>query len=394
MGHVDGRLEGQRQVLRKLRSEVGGQTVAVVVTGVGPVDGVLVGVVGTQVVLGLLVTAADGEVVHLAEGVVLHDGVIPGELLVTGIVVAIVGDQLFGVTRGIALLVTAHFVVHLHPGRDVGLLGESGRDAEGERGRVVDGRSADLALLRGHEDDTVLGAQTVDGCGSVLEDGDALDVLGVEFGEGGGGAVVVLRPAPVLTLAGAAGDTVDDHERGAVATKAEGIVEPADCTGFLTDHKARDLTLEGGGQVGLLGRGDVLGLDVGDGRGQGRFLLRTVTDHDGLFQFGSFLLKRDVHRGGSDFDLQGLISDGGYGQVCTHRHGEGVITVEIRGGAVRGARLHDGRTDDRLLVGIENGTLHRNRVLGKQRRGAERESAEHQTEPLEQIVGFHHNKDG
>ena len=106
------------------------------------------------------------------------------------------------------------------------------------------------------------------------------------------------------------GDTVDDDERLAVTTEADVIVEPTHRTGVLADLQAGDLALEGGGQVGLLGGGDVLGLDVGDGGGQGRFLLRTVTDDHRLFQFGGFLLQGDVQGRGVGHHAEGFVADG------------------------------------------------------------------------------------
>ena len=98
LGHEgDGGLIAHGQGLGELGGEVAGKAVAVPVTVVGTVDGVLLVKVGAQVVLGLLVTAADGEVVHLGEGVALVDGIKVTEVHVPGVSVAVMFDKFVGI---------------------------------------------------------------------------------------------------------------------------------------------------------------------------------------------------------------------------------------------------------------------------------------------------------
>ena len=388
-GHVDGALEGDGEVRGDLGGEVGRETVAVVVTGVGAIDSVLVGEVAAQVVSGLLVTTTDGNVVNLGEGVALEDGIPPGEVLISGIAIAIMGDFLVGISGGGVLAVVAgHLVVHLHIGGDVHFLGKGGRHTEGEGVGVGHAGLSDLTFLGGHEDNTILGTQTVDGSGSILQDGDGLNVVRVQFCESSAGGGVVVVPAPVLTASGLTGNTIDDHERGAVTTEGDVLVEPAHSTGVLTDLQTGNLTLQGGNEVTLLGGGDVLGLDVGDGAGEGSLLLGTVTHDHGLFQFGGFLLEGDVHRRRSHFDAKGLITHCRNFEFCSGRNADGEITVEVAGCAVGGADLEDGRTDDGLLLSVKHRTLHRE-VLGGHKPGAQDKSQTQGYEPLEEVVGSH-----
>ena len=93
----------------------------------------------------------------------------------------------------VCLVGGGHVLDAVHQLGHLGELGDALIDVEREFG------SADLTGLGGDDDDTVTAAHTVDGrCGSVLEDGDGLDVGGVE-------------------LAPAALDAVHEHERTFIA---------------------------------------------------------------------------------------------------------------------------------------------------------------------------------
>ena len=82
---------------------------------------------------------------------------------------------------GVHLLVDRHLVLRIH---DVEV--RIRRDhAVGEFTRIVDAADTGTSLLGGDDDHTGHGAGTVDrGCGTVLEDVEALDVLGIQTGDG------------------------------------------------------------------------------------------------------------------------------------------------------------------------------------------------------------------
>ena len=70
-----------------------------------------------------------------------------------------------------------------------------------------------------------------------------------------------------MTSGSGADETVDDDQRFVVTAELEVGVEVTGVTRALADLQARDLTLEGGQYIGLLGRREFLAPDVGDGAG-------------------------------------------------------------------------------------------------------------------------------
>ena len=176
-------------------------------------------------------------------------------------------DEILGILRFLAG-VGAHFIGLREPGEDIDLFRKGGRDAEREPVGILHRGSADGALLGGHEDDAVLGAHAVDGRGSILQDGDAFDVLRIEHGQDGGAAVGV-GGVVLLAPAGSGPDeTVHDDERFVIAAELEVGVEVTGVARPLADLESRDLALQGGQHVRLFRGGQFLAPDVGDGAGQ------------------------------------------------------------------------------------------------------------------------------
>ena len=391
-----------REFREELHGDVAVEVVTVVTVAVALQDGVVVGVAAAEVVVHLFVTAHDGDIVLLVHGeLAVHlvvpvgvDGVMDLAVGVgPGLGTGLVGGDLRVGPAVAHLAHVGHRVLPLHEGGPAFHLTRNDRDREAHVGREVHGRLLHLALLGGDEDHTVLGAETVDGRGSVLQHGDALDVVRVEFledGEVGVGLELVRVRVVGGGLTGTGGgtdDTVHDHHRGTEATEVDVGGEGARLTAVLGDQQARDLALEGGDTVGRLGGGDVLGPDLGDGAGEGFPLLDAVTHDDGLIQeFGVF------HQGhfhlGRCFQHAGFEADGRDLEDSVGRDREGEVTVDVGSRTVRGPLLQDGGSDDRFLHRIRDRTGHRD-VLGQQRRSAENKSQHDGHRSLEQ-VGLSH----
>ena len=378
---VERRLIHRGQIIRDLGRDVTLEVEGLVTEARVVVDTLVLVVAGTQVVLGLLVAAAHGQGMVLLEGDFRHL-VHPPRIHVAGIAVPEVLDQLVGILLRI-VDIDIFFILIQKVVNDARFLRKCGRNTEGDGVRVAHRRLADRTFLRGHKDDTVLRTHTIQGRGGVLQDGDALDVFRVQLGKDGGGAVAVRTAAEATaTTLGRTDHTVDDDDRFTIATDAEVGVEVTGATADLTDEQARNLTLQGCSHVRGLGCGKLLFTDVRNGCGQGSFLGRSVTDNHRFIEDGVFFREGDgqVRRG---LDRDGLIADGRNLEVGTCGAGKGKVTVDVRCCTVRRADLDDGRTDDRLLAGIDNLTFHRNRLLRKQHRHAQQEAAQDRSEALE-----------
>ena len=220
-----------------------------------------------QVVLSLLVATVDGQVVGMLEGMVLEQGLVPA---VVSIALDTVDELLDIVLRVLGGLsgVGAHLVCGVHPGEDVHLGGKGRRETESEQVGILYGRRTRATLLGGNEYDAVLGTDTVDGSGGILQHGNALDVFWIQLGERLC-TFVGISGVPVggTALCGS-DDAVDDDHRAAVAAKAEVGVEVTGAAALLADHQARDLALQGCDDVRLLGHFQLLAPDIGDGTGQ------------------------------------------------------------------------------------------------------------------------------
>ena len=227
-----------------------------------------------------------------------------------------------------------------------------------EVGAEVDAGLAGLRLLRGHEDNAIGSAGTVDGGGgSVLQDLDALDILGIEPAEVGVGAVL---------------DTVDNPQRVGVAVHGSDTADADAVTaGRVTGRLGDDHT--GSGALQTLGKGGRnalqhgLGVNGCDRTGHVALLLGTVTDHHGLLKEHIILLEDEINRALSPSEGDFLVGiadaggdEGGIGRNVRNCKG----SVGVGGSTDRGRTLHKhARGDDGFAVSVLNRTC--DSVLGK-----------------------------
>ena len=146
-------------------------------------------------------------------------------------------------------------------------------------------------------------------------------------------------------------------------------VEVTGVTRALADLQARDLALEGGQHVGLLGRREFLAPDVGDGAGQRRLLLRAIAHDDRLLDHGDVLLHDDVERRRRGH-LLGDEANDRYHEGRPPGHHDGELTVQIGGYAGVLVLRHDVRADEGLSVRIRDRTFHGNLILAEDYRYA------------------------
>ena len=356
-------LEHHLEVLRHVRRDVALEGEALVAQLRAVQDAVIRVERAGEVVLRLIITTVDGNLVVHLRGMLPVELGVPLVVRIARVTVLVMVDEVLGIRERLA-----HEGVHrvrlLEPGHDVHLFREGGRDTEGEPVGVLHRRRADGALLGGHEDDTVLGAHTVDGGGGVLQDGDALDVLRVQLRQDGGAGVGVGGVGLLAAARRRPDDAVHDDERFVIAAELEVGVEVTGVTRALADLQARDLALEGGQHVGLLGRREFLAPDVGDGAGQGRLLLGAIAHDDRLLDHGDVLLHDDVERRRRGHFL-GDEADGRDHERGSPRDYDGELTVQIGGYAGVLVLRHDVRADERLSVCIRDRTLHGNRSLSE-----------------------------
>ena len=210
------------------------------------------------------------------------------------------------------------------------------------------------ALLRGDHDDTVRCAGTVDGgCRSILQDGEALDVLRVDGGE---------RVAHTADAVVRHGQAVDDDQR--IVRRVDGR------TAADTDRRARTRHTGTGGddhagalaaqQVG--GRRDdtlvdFVSPDRRNGTGEVALLDGTITDDHHFVEEVLVVFHHHV-RGLAGLDDDGLVAQeadlekrGGRGDV------EGPVTVNSRLHAIAGTLLDNSSPDHRNAVLVDDHTL-------------------------------------
>ena len=325
----------------------------------------------------LLAAAGDGDVVALgvARAIVLLIGI--RLALVNGILgsvppgsPALAGHLLAPGTGGVGVVGTAGAL-------SIGVLQvqEIGNRRPGELAGVghADGFVLGTALLGGDEDDTVTGAGTVKGRGGrAFQDGDALDVLGVEVES----AAAAVRAAPEagltvdvvaarvvrdavhdiegLVIVGQGGGSTDDHAGGS-----------ADTGTGVGDLQTGDLSLEGVREAHAAAAGQFFGLDVLHRVTQGFLLTGDAQGgHDDLVQQFAVFLEDDVCGSAVKDVLDAGIADaahldGGTDGNIVDREG----TVDVRDGAVVGPGHDNARTDDGTdIVGDSTGSR---AVLGR-----------------------------
>ena len=209
---------------------------------------------------------------------------------------------------------------------------------------VADGGLAALSALGGHEDDAEGCAGAVDGGGSgVLEDGDALDVLGVEHRQ-------------------AALHAVDEDERVSAGSGADGagaadvdallLVELTASSGVV-DVQAGDDALEGEDGVGDRTGFDVLGGRDADGSGEVDLLLDTETDDDDFVEQCGVFGEGHGEVGGGGHAL-GDVADAGDLEGRSGSDAEFEVAFDVGDDTGGGAGHDDGSSDDSLSVGVDD----------------------------------------
>ena len=138
-----------------------------------------------------------------------------------------------------------------------------------------------LTFLGGHEDDTEGCTGAVDRCcGSVLDDGNRFDIVGIHSVEISDGTIDEDERIGITVVDGS--DTADiDLRAGTRSTGSGRDVQSRDCTLQHVRHGMRSPVFQGF-------RGDCR-----DGAGQVHLLLCTVTDHNRFFQGQCILLEDD-----------------------------------------------------------------------------------------------------
>ena len=218
------------------------------------------------------------------------------------------------------------------------------------------------ALLGGDDDNTIGSAGSVDGGrGGVLQDGEALDVVGVDGGQ---------RVGHTLTAVGSQRNAVDNHQRVVGGVQGSGTTHAEGGAGTRTtvagNHlQAGHLTLEH-----ILGRDDgaavdFFRLDGGHGTGHIVFLYRAVADHNHLIQEMGILFEGNGGR--NAFGRKGLggVTDAGYLNHCIGAgNGDGVVAVQAGGRTVGRPLFQDRGSDDRTH-GVYHHTFNLVSALGK-----------------------------
>ena len=199
----------------------------------------------------------------------------------------------------------------------------------------------DLALARGHEDDTVRRAGTVDGRRRrILQDVDGFDV----------GRVQVLEVT--------AGHTVDDDEgargAGGADTTDRDVVTGARTTTGLDDVHTRNGAVQGAQRIRRALLLDILTRDVDRGTRKQALLLGTITDDDRFIQELGVFLEHDIDdRASIQLLFLGSETDAGEREGGVRRNGNRVVTIPVREGAHSVVTAeHDSDTDDRFATRV------------------------------------------
>ena len=237
-------------------------------------------------------------------------------------------------------------VPHLAVGVGVGKIDELRDRLHGGVDRRGHGSLAGRTALRGHEDDAVGASHTEHGRGRcILQDRDALDLVGIQLGE--------------RTF-----DAVDQDQRlGAVeradAADADDRFIGTRHTGGLDGRNAREVALEGVRHVRDRGLQEAFAADRGNGTGDGDFLLLAVRNDDSLVKS----LRVDRHRDGDvlpgHLDLLGGVADTGNLQCGASGDGrKDEVAVKVSHGTVVGPLNEHAGSDQPIPVLIKDFALH------------------------------------
>ena len=218
-GKADGQLRGRGHIDVDVGTQGVGFLVDVVVETVSLIDVQDTSVLGERAghIIGRnLASTANGNVCAVCRGIILEEHLVP----VVGRVDVRIRARFSGV---LDLVVRVHqvservtggdgLIVGLHVGDRVGKLYNVGRLGDRGLDTCEDLRRAFLAALRGHEDDTIRSAGSVEGGRSgILHDREALDVVRLETGEVGGGKFDVVDEDQRAGVRAESGDTTHEE---------------------------------------------------------------------------------------------------------------------------------------------------------------------------------------
>ena len=324
---LDDRREVDRhaQVLEYFRVDVRTDIVALVVAASAPDHRFLIQIAEESVVLDLLGSALQRQVVLVLGRHFAHQVVYP------------VRARVVGIGAGVVLL----YLLFGEPGRfgrltrldmrfahEFGILSGRGHSHQVrrvlERDRAVqrDRRLAFLASLGRDQNHAVAGPGSVYRCRGVLKHRDRLDFVRVDVVE-------------------VAFHAVDDHQWRIEAPDAERRGVRSGQAALLFGNQARQPSGQRVGRTGDRCDGQILRADRRDGSRQAFPLGRAVADDDHFLQFGGFLFQRDVDPGpAADFHLLRNIAQIGDLQHVLRRCRDPEAAVRSRGGAV-GRPLHE-----------------------------------------------------
>ena len=224
-------------------------------------------------------------------------------------------------------------------------LRDSGRLGHRVTSVVVHGHLAFLSSLGSHEYDTVGCACSVYGGRRILQDRDALDVFRIQTGKT------------------SVGDTVDDNQRGSVsectlASDQDVGVIRSRLAGTVVGNDTGGLASESVGHVRCGDLLEVITVDCGDGTGQSRFLLHSVTYHDHLIDEFDIFRESDIDDSPeADRHLDRSVS---YRRNRKNRitgNIDAVPSVKVGDNTVR-RTCNDACAYDRLALGIDYFSFH------------------------------------
>ena len=227
-----------------------------------------------------------------------------------------------------------------------------------------------FTFLGSDEDDTIGSTATIDGgSGSILEDGESLNISRVDQRQG------VRHTLDTVIIHS---ETIDDDERVVGSVERRTTTNTDGCsttrgTAISRDIHTGDLTLNHILRVGLHTFIHIIRFDSRYGTGSVVLLDNTITNNDHFIKELGILTHVDTHSGRSR-QLLGLITHIRDRQFGTGLHIDSEITIEIGDSTVGCPHLKDGRTNNRFSIRLINDRT----LYGNLRKCSYRAQHEHQ----------------
>ena len=254
-------------------------------------------------------------------------------------------------------------VPHLAVGIGIGEVDELGDRLHGGVGRGGHRGLSGRTALGGHEDDTVRAADTEHGRSRcVLEDGDALDFVGIQLGE--------------RTF-----DAVHEDQRfravqGSDAADADDRFVSTRHGGRLDGGHTGEISLEGVRHVRDRGLHQAFAAHRGNRTGNGHLLLLAIRDDHGLVQRGSVGQQGDGEGRTCHLDRLCRVSDTRNLERGATGNGQREITVQVGDRSVRGPLYDHAGADHPLSLFVQDLASHA-LVLGGNLSGQQEQEHQH-----------------